>query len=167
MKLLSSAPEKACSTPPASSYAGIAVMAVSAVANWYVSSRLMKVAADSGSIALEADAWHLRTDVYTSLGVFSGLILIRVTGITLFDPLFAIGVAIVIMKAAYMLTIKSFSDLIDHSIPAIDEQRIKEVICGHSSDYAGFHDLRTGRSGGGLHRVPPRGPGRHIRDAVP
>ena len=147
MKLLSSEPENSLLDSPDLLYAGIAVMAISAIANWYVSRTLMKVAAETGSIALEADAWHLRTDVYTSLGVFAGLILIRLTGITIFDPLFAIGVAVVIMKAAYSLTIKSFSDLIDHSIPAIDEQRIKEVICEHSSDYAGFHDLRTRRSG--------------------
>jgi cation diffusion facilitator family transporter len=126
---------------------GIAVMGVSALVNWFVSQRLMKVARQSESIALECDAWHLRTDVYTSLGVFSGLILIRLTGITIFDPLFALGVAIVIMKAAYDLTRRSLSDLIDHSIPAGDEKRIKEIICDHSSSYAGFHDLKTRRSG--------------------
>ncbi len=107
----------------------------------------MKVAKQSESIALESDAWHLRTDVYTSLGVFSGLILIRLTGITIFDPLFALGVAIVIMKAAYDLTRRSLSDLIDHSIPAGDEKRIKEIICDHASSYAGFHGLKTRRSG--------------------
>jgi cation diffusion facilitator family transporter len=126
---------------------GIAVMGVSALVNWFVSQRLMKVARESESIALESDAWHLRTDVYTSLGVFAGLILIRLTGITIIDPLFALGVAVVIMKAAYDLTRRSLSDLIDHSIPAWDEQRIKEIICDHASSYAGFHDLKTRRSG--------------------
>jgi cation diffusion facilitator family transporter len=126
---------------------GIAVMGISALVNWFVSHRLMKVAKQSESIALESDAWHLRTDVYTSLGVFSGLILIRLTGITIFDPLFALGVAIVIMKAAYDLTRRSLSDLIDHSIPAGDEKRIKEIICDHASSYAGFHGLKTRRSG--------------------
>jgi cation diffusion facilitator family transporter len=126
---------------------GIAVMGISALVNWLVSQRLMKVAKQSESIALESDAWHLRTDVYTSLGVFSGLILIRLTGIALLDPLFAIGVAVVIMKAAYDLTRRSFSDLIDHSIPPVDEERIKAIICEHSGEYAGFHDLRTRRSG--------------------
>ncbi len=125
---------------------GIAVMGISALVNWFVSHRLMNVARQSESIALESDAWHLRTDVYTSLGVFFGLILIRLTGITIFDPLFALGVAIVIMKAAYDLTRRSLSDLIDHSIPAGDEQRIKEIICDHASSYAGFHDLKTRRS---------------------
>jgi cation diffusion facilitator family transporter len=126
---------------------GITVMGISALANWYVSNRLMNVAKQSESIALESDAWHLRTDVYTSLGVFFGLILIHLTGITLFDPLFAIGVAVVIMKAAYDLTRRSFSDLIDHSIPLANEQRIQEIICDHASTYAGFHDLKTRRSG--------------------
>jgi cation diffusion facilitator family transporter len=126
---------------------GIAVMGISALVNWYVSNRLFKVAKQSESIALESDAWHLRTDVYTSLGVFIGLILIRLTGITIIDPLIAIGVAIVIMKAAYDLSRRSFSDLIDHSIPPADEKRIQEIICDHASIYAGFHDLKTRRSG--------------------
>jgi cation diffusion facilitator family transporter len=126
---------------------GIAVMGISALVNWVVSERLMTVAHLSESIALESDAWHLRTDVYTSLGVFIGLILIRLTGFTLLDPLIAIGVALVILKAAYDLTRRSFSDLIDHSIPLADEQRIQEIICDHAGSYAGFHDLKTRRSG--------------------
>nr|WP_321350410.1 cation diffusion facilitator family transporter [uncultured Methanoregula sp.] len=127
--------------------AGIVVMGISALVNWFISQRLMKVAKQTESIALESDAWHLRTDVYTSLGVFIGLILIRLTGITIFDPIFAIGVAIIIMKAAYDLSVRSFADLIDHSIPAADEERIRKIICDHASEYAGFHDLRTRRSG--------------------
>ena len=126
---------------------GIAVMGISALANWYVSHRLFIVAKESESIALESDAWHLRTDIYTSLGVFAGLILITLTGNPIFDPLVALGVAVVIMKAAYDLTKRSLSDLIDHSIPEKDEKRIKEIICEHSSIYAGFHDLKTRRSG--------------------
>jgi cation diffusion facilitator family transporter len=126
---------------------GIAVMGISALANWYVSYRLFIVAKESESIALESDAWHLRTDVYTSLGVFAGLVLIKLTGNPIFDPLIALCVAVVIMKAAYDLTRKSLSDLSDHSIPEADEKRIKEIICQHSSIYAGFHDLRTRRSG--------------------
>jgi cation diffusion facilitator family transporter len=127
--------------------AGIAVMGISALVNWYVSHRLFVVARQSESIALESDAWHLRTDVYTSLGVFLGLLLIRLTGNPVFDPLVALCVAVVIMKAAYDLSKRSVSDLIDHSIPEKDETRIKEIICQHSGTYAGFHDLKTRRSG--------------------
>jgi len=132
---------------PAMIIFGIAVMGISALANWYVSHRLFIVAKESESIALESDAWHLRTDIYTSLGVFAGLILITLTGNPIFDPLVALCVAVVIMKAAYDLTKRSLSDLADHSIPEKDEKRIKEIICEHSGVYAGFHDLKTRRSG--------------------
>lgn len=128
-------------------FIGMGVMAVSALLNWFVSRRLMKVAKQSESIALESDAWHLRTDVYTSVGVLIGLVLIRVTGIAMLDSLFAIGVAVVIIKAAYDLTRRSVSDLIDQSLPDKDEQRIKEILCEHAGDYAGFHGLKTRRSG--------------------
>ncbi|MFZ1128892.1 cation diffusion facilitator family transporter [Methanoregula sp.] len=126
---------------------GIAVMGISVLANWYVSSRLMKVAKETESIALESDAWHLRTDIYTSLGVFAGLILIHFTGLTVLDPLIAIGVGLVILNAAADLLKRSFADLIDHSIPKPDEDRITAIICEHAGEYAGFHGLRTRRSG--------------------
>ena len=86
-------------------------MGISVLANWYVSSRLMKVAKETESIALESDAWHLRTDIYTSLGVFRGLILIHFTGLTVLDPLIAIGVGLVILNAAADLLKRSFADL--------------------------------------------------------
>ena len=128
-------------------YAGIAVMGISVLANWYVSTRLMKVAKETESIALESDAWHLRTDIYTSLGVFAGLILIHFTGLTILDPIIAVAVGLVILNAAVNLLKRSFADLIDHSIPKLDEDRIKAIICEHASEYAGFHGLRTRRSG--------------------
>ena len=128
-------------------FIGIGVMAISALLNRYVSRRLMKVAKQSDSIALESDAWHLRTDVYTSLGVLAGLILIRITGIAILDSIFAIGVAVIIIKAAFDLTRRSVSDLIDRSLPDKDEDRIKEILCEHSGEYAGFHGLKTRRSG--------------------
>ena len=126
---------------------GIGVMALSAVINFAVSSRLMKVAKQSDSIALESDAWHLRTDVFTSLGVFAGLVMIRLTGLTILDPIFAIGVALIIIKTAFDLTRKSFQDLIDQRLPDREEERIRQIICEHCTYYADFHALRTRRSG--------------------
>ena len=122
---------------------GIGVMALSAVINFAVSSRLMKVAKQSDSIALESDAWHLRTDVFTSLGVFAGLVMIRLTGLTILDPFFAIGVGLIILKTAFDLTRKSFQDLIDQRLPDREEERIRQIICEHCTHYADFHALRT------------------------
>lgn len=144
MKLLSPGEEP---LDPVLMYAGIAVMGISALMNWVVSSRLMKVARETESIALESDAWHLRTDVYTSLGVFAGLLLLKVTGILAIDAIVAIGVALVIIKAAYDLTVRSYNHLIDHRITDDEEKRIRQIICEHVSEYVGFHNLRTRRAG--------------------
>lgn len=141
-------------------YAGIAVMLISAVANWFVSNRLMKAARETESIALEADAWHLRTDVYTSLGIFAGLVLIKFTGWKFLDPIFAILVALFITKAAYDLTRRAVSDLMDSRLPDAEEARIRGILQDHYKEFANFHELRTRRSGSDrfmdLHLVVPK-----------
>ncbi len=128
-------------------YAGIAVMGISVLVNYYVSTRLMKVAKETESIALESDAWHLRTDIYSSLGVFIGLILITITGIHELDAIIAILVAFLIMKAAYDLTRNSLNHLIDCRLPVYEECDINMIIRDHSSEFVSFHGLRTRRAG--------------------
>ncbi len=140
--------------------AGIAVMLLSAGVNLYVSSRLMAVAKKTESIALESDAWHLRTDVYTSAGVVVGLVLIRLTGLAVLDSFVALGVAVIIMKAGFDLVRRSLEDLVDRSLPPEEEERIREIINEHCTSVIGFHRLRTRRSGPNrfvdLHMVVPR-----------
>ena len=139
---------------------GITVMLLSAGVNLYVSSRLMAVAKETESIALESDAWHLRTDVYTSAGVAVGLLLIWFTGITMLDSLIALGVAVIILWAAFGLIRRSFEDLVDQSLPPDEEARIQEIINEHCTAVIGFHRLRTRRSGPNrfvdLHLVVPK-----------
>jgi cation diffusion facilitator family transporter len=132
---------------PAELGAGVAVMAVSCVVNWVVSSRLMRVAKETESMALESDAWHLRTDVYTSLGVFAGLVAIMVTGIVALDAVIAIAVALVILKAAYDLMRRASRDLVDERLPDEEEDRIRAIIAAHADSIAELHELRTRRSG--------------------
>jgi len=126
---------------------GIVVMGISGIINYYVSSCLMKVAKETESIALESDAWHLRTDVYTSIGIMAGLILIKLTGILILDQLFAFGVAVIIMRAAYDLTERSFGDLTDRRLSDDEEEQIRTILCDHATDFTNFHALRTRRSG--------------------
>ncbi len=76
-------------------YAGIFVMLVASIVNFIISMVLLKIAKKTDSIALEADAMHLLTDVFTSLGVFGGLILLKITGWKIVDPLTALFVAII------------------------------------------------------------------------
>ena len=127
--------------------AGIAVMGISVVVNLLVSQQLLKVGKEEDSMALIADGMHLRTDVYTSLGVFLGLILIAVTGVDALDPLIAMGVAILIMRAAFELTKESSKGLVDETLPPEEEEIVKQAIMTHAPKFVNFHELRTRKSG--------------------
>ncbi len=146
---------------------GIIIMGTSAAVNIIVSRKIMKVARKAESIALEADAYHLSTDVYTSIGVFIGLVLIQITGIEIFDPLLAIIVALIILKASYDLTKRSVSGIMDVKLSDREENIIKSIIAEHYSEYAEYHDLRTRISGAerfvDLHLVVPKN--QHVADA--
>jgi cation diffusion facilitator family transporter len=130
---------------------GIWVMAFSAVANLVISLYLLRVAKETDSAALEADAYHLLTDVYTSAGVMVGLLLIRHTGIVLLDPLVALGVALLITRTAYSLTRKSLGPLMDAKLPDDEEALIASIIHDHSSQFVEFHNLRTRKAGSQRH----------------
>lgn len=131
--------------------AGIAVMFVSGILNFFVSRKLYKVAKETDSLAIEADALHLSADVYTSIGVFVGLILIRITDLHILDPIIAILVAIFIMKAAYSLTKNSIGGLVDIKLSEEEEITIKKIISEHYSKFVEFHNFRTRKSGSERH----------------
>ena len=113
---------------------GIAVMFIAVVLNIIVISLLFAVAKESNSISLYADGEHLRTDVYSSLGVLMGLILIKVTGYTVLDPIIAILVAGMIFKAGYSISQRAGSNLLDHSLPEDTINNIKQLIKSHSQN---------------------------------
>lgn len=113
---------------------GIAVMLAAVVINIFVSSILFRVAKETNSISLYADAEHLRTDVYSSFGVFAGLVLIKITGHSVLDPIIAILVAMFIYKAGYTISRRAWMNLLDHSLPDEDIQKIESVVNSLSSD---------------------------------
>ena len=130
---------------------GIVIMGISAVANTFVSRQLMRVAKATESMALEADAWHLTTDVLTSLGVTIGLVVVRLTGWSVLDPIIAIGVALFIFRAAFDITRRSVRDLLDASLPDEEQALIREVLDKHKGDMVGYHEVRSRRSGSERH----------------
>jgi cation diffusion facilitator family transporter len=133
---------------------GVAVMFVSAVANIIVSKSLFKVGKDTNSMALLADAWHLKTDVWTSVGVTVGLALIWI-GEALFpnfnfhwiDPIAAIAVAMLIIRAAYHLTVEAARDLMDVTLPEEELTWIREHVESLKPVVRAFHELKTRKSG--------------------
>ena len=140
--------------PMDDAWLGIVVMLISVMANIIVSKNLFKVGKETDSIALMADAWHLRTDVYTSLGVFGGLAVIFAGGLVLpgvdlrwVDPVAAIGVALLIIRAAYHLTVESARDLVDVGLPFEEVDDVRRHIRAFAPTIRGFHRLRTRKAG--------------------
>lgn len=125
----------------------ILVMLVSALINFFVSRYLYQVAKETDSIALEADALHLKTDVYTSAGVAAGLILIKLTGVSILDPLVAIAVAVLIVREAWHLCRDAFAPLLDTPLSDAEEEVISRVLKAHCTDDFHFCHLKTRKSG--------------------
>ena len=125
---------------------GIYAMGFAVVANIVVSSYLFKVAKKTESISLYADAEHLRTDVLSSLGVLIALVIIKYTGLYFLDPVIAIIVAVIIMKAGYSISKETLNDLLDGSLPKEDLQSINEII-KNCNEVMGYANLRTRKSG--------------------
>lgn len=123
---------------------GTLVMGISAVVNFFVSRRLYKVAKKTESIALEADALHLKTDVYTSLGVSLGLLLIWITGWDFLDPVVALSVAMLILKESLRLLKSAYAPLLDESLSKDENQVIHDILSRRNLSY---HHLRTRKSG--------------------
>ena len=140
-------------TPVVGAGWGFLVMGASAILNQMISTYLMRVGKECDSIALQADGWHLRTDVLTSAGVMlaMGVMLIgaRFWGLNLWwvDPVVAIVVAMLILKAAFELTWEAGGDLLDRGLPPAEQDWIKGFIAAFVPRITGFHDLRTRKAG--------------------
>jgi cation diffusion facilitator family transporter len=132
---------------------GIAVMATSGVVNLFVSLRVLyPVARRTQSAALEADAAHLLTDVYTSFGVAGGLLLVKITGWEMLDPIAAIAVAVLIIRTGYQLVIQSTKVLLDQTIPEAELAQIRGCVQEHRGDLIwGYHKLRARQAGSRRH----------------
>ncbi|MDD3238079.1 MAG: cation diffusion facilitator family transporter [Candidatus Gastranaerophilales bacterium] len=126
----------------------IAVMLFAAVLNFFISMYIFRVAKKTDSIALFADAEHLRTDVYSSLAVFAGLLIIKITGIAILDPIIAIIVAVLILNAGFNICKKASNNLLDGTLPLEENKIIMDIL----EDYAisrnvHFKNVKTRKSG--------------------
>jgi cation diffusion facilitator family transporter len=127
---------------------GIAVMAVSGVANLAVSTYLYRQARVAESPALEGDAAHLRTDAMTSFGVLVGLALVQVTGATWLDPAVALVVAAAIVFSGMRILARSGRVLVDEALPDDQLEAIRDAVVSFGPDgVAGHHNLRTRSAG--------------------
>jgi len=125
---------------------GVALAGLAALINGGLALHLFRVADQTDSIALQANARHLLTDVWTSAGVIVGVGLVALTGWTRVDPLIALLVGANIVRTGVDVLSTSVSRLLDERLPEEEEARIIAALEG-VRDVRGYHRLRTRRAG--------------------
>jgi cation diffusion facilitator family transporter len=128
--------------------AGLAVSIVASLVNFAVAQRLLRAGREHDSITLEADARHLMTDVWTSVGVFAGVAAVVFTGWTLLDPLIALAVAANIVWTGGRLVGRSLRGLLDRAVPAGERAAIQAIVNRYRQEHGiEVHALRTIQAG--------------------
>jgi cation diffusion facilitator family transporter len=126
---------------------GTALALAASLVNFLVARVLIAAGRTHHSIVLEADGQHLMSDVWTSVGVVAGIVLVIVTGVTWLDPVLAVAVGLHITHTGWDLVRRSFDGLMDHALPPAEQDQIREVIRANLPPGAQFHGLRTRRAG--------------------
>ena len=126
---------------------GLAVSILAAILNFVVARLLLAAAGRYRSITLEADAHHLMTDVWTSVGVVVGVAVVVLTGLNRLDPIIAIIVAINILWTGVKLLRRSVLGLLDARLPAAEHGAILQVLSKYEREGVHYHALRTRYAG--------------------
>jgi len=122
---------------------GLLVSTAASLVNLGVALVLLRAGKRHRSIALEADAHHLLTDVWTSVGVLLGIGLVALTGWQRLDPVVALGVAANIVWSGFQLVRRSALGLLDTALPAPEQEALRRVVDRYSSETLQFHAVRT------------------------
>lgn len=127
---------------------GLLVSVAASVANAVTATILLKAGRSHNSITLEADAHHLFTDVWTSVGVIGGVALVWLTGWLWLDPAVALVVAANIVWTGYRLISRSANGLMDASLPDEKLEQIRQLLSGYRQHQIEYHALQTREAGG-------------------
>ncbi|MBX3601896.1 MAG: cation transporter [Rubrivivax sp.] len=126
---------------------GLALSVLASVLNGALAWSMLRKAREVHSVALEGDARHLMTDVWTTAGVVLGLGAVAATGWTWLDPLLAIAVAANILREGLRLVRRSVGGLMDEALDARSQAAIQQVLDGFAHPAIRFDHLTTRRAG--------------------
>ena len=126
---------------------GLMISMIASVLNGAVALVLLRAGKRHHSITLTADGKHLMTDVWTSVGVLVGIVLVWMSGWSWLDPVIAIAVGINILFTGYGLVKESTEGLMDASLPERDNERLRMILTRRAGAGIAFHQMRTRVSG--------------------
>lgn len=126
---------------------GMGVSVLASVVNLVVALFLLRAGKKHDSITLQANAQHLLTDVWTSVGVLIGVGLVALTGWQRLDPIVAFIVAGNIIWHGFHIVRDSVLGLMDTALSVDDLQTLKDALASHMQNGVQYHALRTRQSG--------------------
>jgi cation diffusion facilitator family transporter len=126
---------------------GLAVSAVASIVNFLTARILLAAGRSQRSLTLEADAHHLLTDVWTSVGVIAGVGAVALTGWLWLDPVLALLVAANIVWAGWKLVYRSTQGLMDVALPHAEHALVVAILARYREHGIDYHALRTRESG--------------------
>lgn len=126
---------------------GLVIAAIASAINFAVARVLLRAGKQYESITLEADAQHLMTDVWTSVGVIIGVAAVAITGWDWLDPLIALVVAANILWTGFHLVRRSALGLMDTALPTAELEKINSILEGYKAQGVLFHALRSRQAG--------------------
>jgi cation diffusion facilitator family transporter len=126
---------------------GLALSLVSSVLNGALAFAMLRKAREHRSMALEADARHLFTDVWTSIGVVAGLVAVQLSGWLWIDPLVAIAVALNILREGVSLVRRSADGLMDQALEPDVRAEIERTLDVFRHQAIRFDHVHTRRAG--------------------
>ena len=126
---------------------GLIISAGASLVNLFVALKLLGIGKKHNSIIFEADAHHLLTDVWTSIGVIAGVFLVSVTHIQILDPIIAIIVSINIVVTGIILMKRSAMGLMDSAISKEENEQIVNYLKSFENQKIQHHAMRTRQSG--------------------
>ena len=127
---------------------GVLLSAAASIINLVVARILLRAGTAHGSIALEADAHHLMTDVWTSAAVIVGILAATLTGWVILDPIIALLMGANIIWTGIQLLRRSAQGLLDTAISREDFNHVQSVLAQYGAEGGRFHALRTRQAGG-------------------
>ena len=127
---------------------GLGVAFVAGAMNFATARLMLKVAKQHDSITIEADARHLLTDVWTSIGIIGGLLVVLwKPEWAVLDPVMAVVVALHILVTGFDLLRRSADGLMDAALPDAEVKAAEAAIAASLPSTASFHALRTRKAG--------------------
>ena len=126
---------------------GLLISTSASLVNLGVSLVLISNGKKRKSLLLEADGKHLMTDVWTSAGVIAGVLIVKLTGFLILDPVIAVLVALNIIWTGFILLKRSANGLMDASITEEELKKVKQYLDGLKTDTIEYHSLMTRQAG--------------------